>query len=294
MILVSSKILKLSQFALVAILASQLFGCVSLKSRADVDGPPVFPRSVKNIPDAVPKAEAKSKYGNPTTYSALGKTYRVLDSHEGFEQVGMASWYGTKFHGKRTSSGEPYDMYAMTAAHPRLPIPCYAKVTNLQNGKTAIVKVNDRGPFKSDRVMDLSYAAAHKLGVYQNGTSKVKVQVINPTEWDHDLYLAEAQKNKTLTKIAQVTPKAKQEVKKDAPGVYLQVAAFSQKTNAHAFADKIQALVQSHPVEIKLADSETRSTYRVRVGPFAQKQEANQVASLLKAKNLMAQVSETF
>jgi rare lipoprotein A len=293
MILVSRKILKLARCALAALLLTQLIGCVSLKSRADVDGPPVFPRSVKNIPDAIPKHEPKSKYGNPSTYSALGKTYRVLDSHHGFEQTGMASWYGTKFHGKRTSSGEPYDMYAMTAAHPTLPIPCYAKVTNLQNGKMAIVKINDRGPFKSSRVMDLSYAAAHKLGVYQNGTSKIKLEVINPAEWDHDLYLAEAKKQ-PFANLAKTTPK--KEIKStETPGVYLQLAAFSQKRNAHAFADKIQGLVQSHPIEVKLADTPTASsTYRVRVGPFAKKQDANQVASLLKSKNLTAQISEVF
>lgn len=288
MILVSNKILKLTQFALGAFLATQLLGCVSLKPRADVDGPPVFPRSVKNIPDAIPKAEAKSKYGNPTTYSALGKTYRVLDSHHGFEQTGMASWYGTKFHGKRTSSGEPYDMYAMTAAHPTLPIPCYAKVTNVQTGKTAIVKINDRGPFKSERVMDLSYAAAHKLGVYQNGTSKVKIEVIDPKEWDHNLYLAQSKQNKPIN-LAKKEPKAS-----ETPGVYLQLAAFNQKRNAHAFADKVQGLIQDHPVEIKLADSQAQSTYRVRVGPFTQKQEAHQVASLLKSKNLTAQLTENF
>ncbi len=299
MILVSNKILKLSQFALATILATQLLGCVSLKPRADVDGPPVFPRSVKNIPDAVPKAEAKSKYGNPATYSALGKTYRVLDSHHGFEQTGMASWYGTKFHGKRTSSGEPYDMYAMTAAHPTLPIPCYAKVTNVQTGKTAIVKVNDRGPFKSERVMDLSYAAAHKLGVYQNGTSKVKIEVIDPKEWDHDLYLAQSKQNKPInlaksTPIKNIKSKEKEIKASETPGVYLQLAAFSQKRNAHAFADKVQGLIQNHPVEIKLADSQASSTYRVRVGPFNQKQDAHQVASLLKSKNLTAQLTESF
>lgn len=282
----STCFLKLSRFVLASALCVSLSGCISLKSRAENDGPPVFPRSVKNIPDAVPKHEVKSKYGNPATYSALGKTYRVLDSHHGFEQSGMASWYGTKFHGKRTSSGEAYDMYAMTGAHPTLPIPCYVKVTNLQNKKTAIVKVNDRGPFKDERIIDLSYAAAHKLGVYQNGTAKVKIEVINPNEWDHDLYLASTTNQDTPQKSNTLL-----QLENDAPGVYLQVAAFSHKTNAYAFADKVQALVDAHPVEISKNNA---STYRVRVGPFKQKQDANQVASLLKKKNLSAQLTEVF
>ena len=290
MILVSKKIIHLFRGLLAGVLFIQLCGCVSLKPRADVDGPPVFPRSVKNIPDAVPKIETKSKYGNPATYSALGKTYKVLNSHHGFEQTGMASWYGTKFHGKRTSSGEPYDMYAMTAAHPTLPIPCYAKVTNVQNGKTAVVKINDRGPFKSSRIMDLSYAAAHRLGVYQNGTSKVKIQIINPTEWDHDLYLAQSKNPPRLAKTEISTQKTTTE----APGVYLQLAAFKQKSNADAFADKVQDLLKPHAVAIKLTDSSAKSTYRVCVGPFAQKQEAHKIATVLKNKNLPAQVTEIF
>lgn len=284
MMLVRKNILKLSRLILLFILAAQISGCVSLKSKSDLDadGPPAFPRSVKYIPDAIPKPETKSKYGNPSTYAALGKTYRVLDSHQGFEETGMASWYGQKFHGRRTSSGEPYDMYAMTAAHPTLPIPCYAKVTHIESGKTAIVKINDRGPFKSNRIMDLSYAAAHKLGVYQKGTSKVKIQVINPKEWNHDLYLAQTNKNHTKNPPEN----------KHTPGLYLQLAAFSQKTNADAFADKIQELVQSHPVEIKFVDSTVNSTYRVQMGPFTQKHEAHQIANLLKSKNLSAQLRQ--
>jgi rare lipoprotein A len=283
----------LLKIILISALVVQLSGCLSLKSKADVDGPPVYPRSVKNIPDAIPKAETKSKYGNPPTYSALGKTYKVLNSHQGFQQSGMASWYGTKFHGKRTSSGEPYDMYAMTAAHPTLPIPCYVKVTHLQNGKTAVVKVTDRGPFKGDRIIDLSYAAAHKIGVYQNGTGKVKIEVINPSQWDHELYLAEAtQINNQKNNLAQNKHQSK--AINDAPGLYLQVAAFNQKRNADAFADKIHELVQSYPIEIKQADAQNQATYRVRVGPFKKKQDANQVASLLKSKNLPAQITQTF
>lgn len=303
--LFNKKLLKSFQIAIMMIVVAPLSACVSLKSKTDVDGPPVFPRSVKHIPDAIPKMEAKSKYGNPDTYSVFGKTYRVLENHHGFEQTGMASWYGTKFHGKRTSSGEPYDMYAMTAAHPTLPIPCYAKVTNVQNGKTAIVKINDRGPFKSDRIMDLSYAAAHKLGVYQNGTSRVNIQIINSAEWDHDLYLAESkQKQSDYSKHRNyldnnLDNNLDNDFKinnheNDKPGLYLQLAAFKQKSNAHAFAHKMKDLLHSHPIEIKLADSVEQSTYRVRIGPFNQKQEALAVADLLKNKKLSSKITEVF
>jgi rare lipoprotein A (peptidoglycan hydrolase) len=132
--------------------------------------------------DAVPKAEARSRYGNPSSYVVAGNRYHVLKTSKSYEKTGMASWYGTKFHGRLTSSREPYDMHAMTAASPHLPIPSYAHVTNLSNGHTVIVKVNDRGPFKSDRIMDLSYAAAKKLGYLNHGTAKIRVTAIDTTD----------------------------------------------------------------------------------------------------------------
>ena len=124
------------------------------------DGAPGFPVDVSNLKDAVPKYEPRCAYGNPASYTAIGKRYYVMDSAKGYAKVGVASWYGTKFHGKLTSSHEPYDMLAMTAASPNLPIPTYVKVTNLENGRQVVIKVNDRGPFANDRIMDLSYAAA--------------------------------------------------------------------------------------------------------------------------------------
>ena len=119
------------------------------------------------VANPTPRVEARSRYGNPASYVVFGKTYHVMDDARarGFEQRGLASWYGTKFHGRRTSSGEPYDMYAMTAAHKELPLPTYVEVENLVNGRTVIVRVNDRGPFHEGRIIDLSYAAALKLGV---------------------------------------------------------------------------------------------------------------------------------
>lgn len=149
----------------------------------EVDGAPLNPLCVKDIPDAIPKLEPLSRYGNPASYEVFGKTYHVLKkTYHGATEKGLASWYGTKFQGKRTSSGEPYDLYLMTAAHKNLPLPTYVSVKNLKNNKEIIVKVNDRGPFAEGRIIDLSYAAAKKLGIFEIGTAPVSVTVIDPSD----------------------------------------------------------------------------------------------------------------
>jgi rare lipoprotein A len=132
------------------------------------------------IPDAVPRVEPRSKYGNMDSYSVKGRTYRTKESSDGYVERGLASWYGRQFHGRKTSSGERYDMYSMTAAHKTLPLPTYVRVTNVDSGRSAVVKVNDRGPFHGPRVIDLSYAAATKLGVVAKGTALVEVRAIDP------------------------------------------------------------------------------------------------------------------
>jgi rare lipoprotein A len=135
---------------------------------------------LSSIPDAVPVQEERSRYGNPPEYEVFGRTYRVLNTSSGYEAEGLASWYGPDFQGRRTSSGDPYDMYAMTAAHPSLPLPTYVEVTNLGNGRTVVVRVNDRGPFHGDRIIDLSYVAAWKLGMIGHGTARVRVRALEP------------------------------------------------------------------------------------------------------------------
>ena len=135
-----------------------------------------------DIPDAVPKVEPKSRFGNMSSYVVFGRRYYTKGTSRDFRERGVASWYGTKFHGRKTSSGEVYDMHAMTAAHKTLPLPSYVRVTNLENGRTAVVKVNDRGPFVGDRVIDLSYAAATKLGVVRNGTARVEIVSVDPRD----------------------------------------------------------------------------------------------------------------
>jgi rare lipoprotein A len=148
------------------------------------DGPPApaeIPADVASIPDAVPQPEPLSSNGNPDSYEVYGDRYIVLKDARGYKERGYASWYGKKFHGQRTSSGEPYDMFKMTAAHKTLPIPCYARVTNLDNGKSVVVRINDRGPFHEGRIIDLSYTAAVKLGSLGKGSIPVEVEAIDPS-----------------------------------------------------------------------------------------------------------------
>jgi rare lipoprotein A len=138
------------------------------------------PRGRPGPPGQAPEKEPRSPYGNPPEYEVRGITYHVLKSAKGYDQEGVASWYGPEFQGKRTSSGEPYDMYAMTAAHKTLPIPTYVEVTNLENGQKVVVRVNDRGPFQKNRLIDLSYIAALKLGMLGAGTARVRVRALTP------------------------------------------------------------------------------------------------------------------
>ena len=145
------------------------------------DGPPaVIPGGLAELPDPEVGHTRPTRRGNPETYTVFGKTYRVMRSASGYTATGNASWYGRKFHGRLTSSGEPFDMYQLTAAHRTLPIPTFARVTNLENGRSTIVRINDRGPFHDNRIIDLSYAAAVKLGFAARGTAAVRVEVLEP------------------------------------------------------------------------------------------------------------------
>lgn len=172
-----------------AVLIIFVSGC-GKRSRKALDSAPKNPPShahLLKVPDAKPKIEPLSRYGNrfknnSNSYVAKRKRYRVMSTSKGYRARGLASWYGTYFHGKKTSSGEKYNMYQMTAAHPTLPLPTYARVTNLENGKSVIVKVNDRGPFHSNRLIDVSYVAAAKLGMLGRGTGKVEVISIDPRD----------------------------------------------------------------------------------------------------------------
>lgn len=211
------------------------------------DGPDANPpTNLDAVPDAVPRREPLHRFAN-RTYVALGKSYTPLTERRPYREEGLASWYGRRFHGKKTSSGELYDMYAMTAAHPTLPIPSYARVTLLNSGKSVVVRINDRGPFHSNRLVDLSYTAAHKLGFLNKGSGRVRVESINPDDYD---------------------------VQGDAlnDGVYLQIGAFLLPENAQKQLERIQQA-------LSLDDSRTRVIltgvlHRVQIGPYASEDEA--------------------
>lgn len=211
------------------------------------DGPHANPPSeLDRIPDAVPRDEPLHRYAN-RTYVVLGNTYTPQTTRRAFSQEGVASWYGRRFHGKKTASGEVYDMYAMTAAHPTLPIPSYARVTSLKNGKSVVVRINDRGPFHSKRIIDLSYAAAHKLGYIAQGSSRVRVEAVDPADYQK-------------TAAAGGAP------------VYLQVGVFSDAGNAAQLVERLSR-------ELALGRGRTRivrdgGMHRVHLGPYGSDDDA--------------------
>lgn len=218
-------------------------------------GPPASGSHARRTlpPDPVPRDEPRSQFGNGPYYQVYGKTYKVLDTNYGYQERGVASWYGSKFHGQPTSSQEPYDMYQMTAAHKSLPLPSYVRVRNLKNGKNVIVRVNDRGPFVDNRLIDLSYAAAVKLDMIKSGTSLVEVSAIS-----FDAPPPEAQEP-----VAAAVP---QDV--PAENIYVQVGAFGEAENAR------RRFILLHDVGIEQAfvhldHSTTPALYRVRIGPIA-------------------------
>ncbi len=231
------------------------------------------PPDLSKIPEPVPKAEPKSQYGNKSPYQVLGETYTVLPSCAGYVERGLASWYGNKFHGYMTSNFEKYDMYAYTAANKTLPLPCYVTVTNLENGKSAIVRVNDRGPFAPNRIVDLSYVAAVKLGVWPKGTAMVEVRGIDP---DHPGRQPLPARDNLITGQPQKTPK---------PGLYLQVGAFADVSNAERAASQVRA-AKLGDVRIVESTVNGKSLRRVRLGPLRDADEADRVTPKLRGLGL--------
>ncbi len=228
------------------------------------DGAPARRLDPNSIPTAVPRVEPLSRRGNPDSYVVNGRRYYVLNDSHGYTEQGIASWYGTKFHGRTTSSGEPYDMYAMTAAHKSLPLPTYVEVTNLRNGRQIIVKVNDRGPFHGNRIIDLSYAAATKLGILGEGTGLVQVRAINPG----------------LRPVAAMTSSPTPRVESQALDLFIQVGAFSSESTALRLQSRLSAPL-NRDVRIQQASVGGRPIYRVQVGPLASVQLADNVTEQL-------------
>lgn len=248
----------------------QLTGCGTMhrhRYHYGQDCAPNFHIDANSVPDAVPKEEPLSKYGNPRTYVANGRRYYVMKSAEGYDQRGIASWYGMKFHQVRTSSGELYDVAKMTAAHCTLPLPTYVQVTNLSNGRRVIVKVNDRGPFAANRIIDLSYVAAVKLGVTAHGTALVEVKAIDPR---HPEYTANQ------------PPPA---LKYGTPTLYLQIGAFAQRSNAEALAQRAKGCTD-YPAVIKTVERDGRTLYRVQIGPIPSVDHYDELSDRLERSGL--------
>jgi rare lipoprotein A len=245
------------------------------------DTAPDRPIDVSGVVEPEPRAEPRSRYGNRSPYTVLGKTYHVLDDEDAgeYHERGLASWYGTKFNGRATSSGEPYDICSFTAAHKTLPLPSYVRVTNLDNGRSLIVRVNDRGPFHDGRVMDLSYAAAVRLGVDRTGTARVELEAVGPgAEMARSREPAPATAPARGNVIAATDPEllAGAPVEQLPPptpsiageDVTLQVGSFAERDNARRLADRLRdAGVDA--VDIDHVDVDGRDLWRVRIGPVA-------------------------
>jgi len=254
------------------------------------DSAPAHDVDVSKVPNAIPRVEPPSRYGNPESYVVFGKRYHVQKSNKGHIERGVASWYGTKFHGKRTSSGEPYDMLAMTAAHRTLPLPTYAEVTNLKNNRKITVKINDRGPFKDNRIIDLSYAAAKKLGITQAGTGLVEVRAIDPSAPAkpgpaEDAVVKPLQPAGTPAPppvqpaTASQADKLKRVVPGQSVGIYLQVGAFGDRFNAENMRTRIRDIKTLPVSKINVTQGVKADTsiFRVRIGPIDNVPEADQV-----------------
>ncbi|TLY65613.1 MAG: septal ring lytic transglycosylase RlpA family protein [Gammaproteobacteria bacterium] len=221
---------------------------------------PPPPAGVESIPDAVPRLEPRSAHGNPPFYDVLGRRYFVLTAADGYLERGVASWYGPTFHGGNTSSGEPYDMYGMSAAHKTLPLPTYVRVTNLRNGRSVVVRINDRGPFIANRLIDLSYTAAAKLDMIREGTTLVEVRALTPGAPDE------------LTRSAQSPP----------PSLYVQAGAFADAHNAQHLLERLHAAGLASAFILSPLDGKSR-LYRVRLGPVSGVAQFDSLAARLAA-----------
>jgi rare lipoprotein A len=236
-------------------LALQLVACAGKQEKKPLpeeepgDGPPLSSIRASDVKDAQPADEPRAPYGNQSPYEVFGKKYYVLESNENYVQRGTASWYGTKFHGRRTSSGEPYDLHLATAAHKTLPLPTYAEVTNLDNGHKVIVKINDRGPFKDDRLIDMSYGAALRLDMIGTGTAPVEVRVIDT----HGLQFAATEPDKVSE-------------------TWLQIGAYGEQDGAEDIAQRLTK-AKLKPVSIQ----HSNNVFRVWLGPYDSNNEINAV-----------------
>jgi rare lipoprotein A len=240
----------------------------------------------QSVPDAVPRVEPRSRYGNPPFYDVFGKRYYVLSSSTAYVERGVASWYGPGFHKIRTSTGEPYDMYGMTAAHKTLPLPAYVRVTNLQNGRSVVVRVNDRGPFVDNRIIDLSYTAAAKLDMLRNGTAMVEVRAVDPTVPAADSTVFASMSVGSLISTAGAAETAPLPPPATAPApshdatLFVQAGAFADPANAERLAARLRGGGYGN-VFVRDDWIAGRKMYRVRIGPVPDVPEYDRIVDAL-------------
>lgn len=275
-------------------LAVGLSGCVGEAQRAApaapaaaASAPEAAAPPAQAVPDAVPRVEPRARYGNPPFYDVFGRRYYVLSSSTAYAERGVASWYGPGFHKIRTSTGEPYDMYGMTAAHKTLPLPAYVRVTNLQNGRSVVVRVNDRGPFVDNRIIDLSYTAAAKLDMLRNGTAMVEVRAIDPTVPAADSAISASMSVGSLISTAaaaETAPPVAPAPPGPAPSrdasLFVQAGAFADPANAERLAAKLRGGGYGN-VFVRDDRIAGRKMYRVRIGPVPNVPEFDRIVDAL-------------
>jgi rare lipoprotein A len=239
------------------------------------DGPGANPPdNLDAVPDALPRLEPLHRFAN-RPYTVFGRDYVPATTLTSYRERGLASWYGRKFHAQKTAIGEPYDMYAMTAAHPTLPLPSYARVTNLANGRSVVVRVNDRGPFHPGRIIDLSYAAAYRLGIAQKGSGDVEVESILPAAAPPSL----AGRLPPVA-AAESRPALALPIGQEAGGYVTQLGAFANYANAQEFVARLANQTGTAGVEPKVRQDS--GLYRVYVGPYSNREEARRAADRLR------------
>jgi rare lipoprotein A len=269
-----------------------LTACTPVARRGTPSPPPAVPPSAPRsapadigaIPDATPRSEPRSTLGNPPFYEVAGRRYVVLSSAAGYRERGVASWYGQQFDGLRTATGDPYDMFAMTAAHRTLPLPCYARVTNLSNGRSVIVRVNDRGPFINNRIIDLSYTAAAKLDMLREGTAFVEVEAVMPLSSPPSAPPVESRETSGVPATLLGVAAQASSVPSAPPATatsqyYIQVGAYGVASNAEQSVAKLRSAGLQHV--LLLPASSQQPLQRVRIGPIASVQEFDQLIAQL-------------
>lgn len=283
-----------------------LVGCQAPAPFIESDGAPSNHVDLSGVPDAVPKAQPLSDLGNHSPYVVLGKRYRVLPSAAGYQATGIASWYGSKFHGRLTSSGQPYDMYRMTAAHRSLPIPSFVEVKNLDNGRRVVVEINDRGPFRDGRIIDLSYAAAVRLGFVHEGVTRVRLEALEPpaaiqvgTRGAGEPWVSQASVNLARVGSTSASSNEAASPQRMAGGsqrmagssqrivgdrLFLQAGAFATPEAAADFSDVLKDVVGDRVRIVRFPSQD--ELHRVRVGPIGDLEEASRLQALIITADL--------